>query len=83
MTVLELIQKYDGDALISISKVVEGGKEFIVDFDTAEVNAIKADITALEVVNFAATFLNDGKPVVKILAKTAETKPTEGTDQNS
>lgn len=74
MTVLELIQKYDGDALISISKVVEGGKEFVVDFDTAEVDAIKTDILSCDVVNFTAAFFNDGRPIVKILAKTAEAK---------
>lgn len=74
MTVLELIQKYDGDALISISNVVEGGKEFVVDFDTAEVSAIKTDILSCEVVNFTAAFTNDGRPIVKILAKTAEVK---------
>lgn len=72
MTLLDLVQKYKGKALFWVDKAVEGGLEFVVNFDTNEAGAIKDEIMSSEIVSFSATVETRGAlPTITVLVKPA------------
>lgn len=78
MKLSELVQKYKGNALFVAQKAVEGGRDFLVSFETNEQEAIKAEIMDMEVVSFTASVEARGAlPTITILVKTVIAPPPE------
>lgn len=76
MKLSELVQKYKGNALFVAQKAVEGGRDFLVSFETNEQEAIKAEIMDMEVVSFTASIEARGAlPTITVLVKTIVAPP--------